>query len=67
MADIVDATQDRIEKEEQEVLRRARMDAGISAYMCHDCNAVIPEKRRLALPGVKFCRDCAGRREEEEK
>ena len=66
MTDFADDSQRHREAEEAETLRRARMEAGVSAYQCHDCFCVIPEKRRLALPGVKVCRDCAGRREEEQ-
>ena len=66
MGDVVDDSQRHREAEEAATLRRAKMNVGVSAYQCHDCFAVIPEKRRLALPGVKYCRDCAGRREEEQ-
>ena len=41
----------------------ARMQAqkrpvGESLTHCAECEEPIPEKRRLALPGVKLCLDC---------
>lgn len=36
------------------------MAAGaVSAEWCEDCGAEIPEARRVALPGVRVCIDCA--------
>lgn len=36
---------------------------GESAAECVDCGEPIPERRRLAVPGVQTCVDCQGRRE----
>ena len=37
---------------------RARMPVGESERWCTECGEEIPEKRRLALPGVKRCVQC---------
>ncbi|HFV9295141.1 TraR/DksA family transcriptional regulator [Serratia fonticola] len=37
---------------------RWRPVAPVSAVVCEDCGLAIPEKRRLALPGVQCCVDC---------
>ena len=62
--DILDLTQRRTEIEEEAILRRARLDVGKSSYQCYTCHEVIPEKRRLAYPGVRFCRECQEKEEE---
>ncbi|WP_319546944.1 DksA/TraR family C4-type zinc finger protein [Ruegeria conchae] len=46
----------------------ARMQAqkrsvGESLTHCAECEEPIPEKRRLALPGVKLCLDCQQERD----
>ena len=46
----------------------ARMQAqkrpvGESLNHCAECEEPIPEKRRLALPGVKLCLDCQQERD----
>ncbi|WP_170475619.1 DksA/TraR family C4-type zinc finger protein [Ruegeria arenilitoris] len=46
----------------------ARMQAqkrpvGESLSHCADCDEPIPEKRRLALPGVKLCLECQKERD----
>lgn len=33
---------------------------GVSALECDDCGEVIPEARRLAVPGCRLCVDCQG-------
>lgn len=37
---------------------RARLPAGPSAHECEDCGEPIPERRRVALPGVQTCVRC---------
>lgn len=32
---------------------------GVSAKTCVECDEEIPEARRVALPGIKTCVDCA--------
>jgi phage/conjugal plasmid C-4 type zinc finger TraR family protein len=40
-------------------MRAARRDpVGDSRDTCAECDEPIPEARRAALPGVKFCIDC---------
>ena len=42
---------------------RARMPQGPSAEYCDECGEDIPEKRRLALPGVRTCVACQSARD----
>ena len=42
---------------------RARMPSGESAETCVECGDDIPEKRRIALPGVKTCVACQSGRD----
>lgn len=56
-------TQDRIEREEAERLRALRLEVGVSPFCCYACGKVIPEKRRMALPGTPYCVQCAEERE----
>ena len=37
---------------------RARMPAGESLEWCEDCGEAIPERRRIALTGVRTCIAC---------
>lgn len=34
-----------------------------SAHSCVDCAETIPDSRRAAVPGCKFCVECQGHRE----
>jgi len=61
--DDVDMTQARIDKEQLEIMKRARLDVGLSLYQCEDCNIIIPEKRRMSVPGVRTCIACQEERE----
>lgn len=45
-------------------LAQARQLVGVSAAHCEDCGTVIPEARRLALPGVLLRVDCKSVHEE---
>lgn len=38
----------------------AQLPKGESAEYCEECGIDIPEKRRLAIKGVKYCVDCQG-------
>ena len=42
---------------------RARMPTGESEQWCIQCGEEIPEKRRIALPGVKTCVECQSSRD----
>ncbi|WP_423197434.1 DksA C4-type domain-containing protein [Cupriavidus sp. H19C3] len=50
-----------------EALRRVRerLSTGASAEVCQDeaCGEPIPEARRIAIPGCRFCVTCQTRRE----
>ena len=48
----------------EEILFNAKISnrvryVGISAKKCIECDEEIPEARRVALPGIKTCVDCA--------
>ncbi|MHB1933618.1 MAG: TraR/DksA C4-type zinc finger protein [Leptospirillum sp.] len=59
----MDKVQAIIEAEEIARHWNARMSFGISLIFCEDCGTDIPEKRRIALPGVRTCLGCAVHRE----
>jgi len=44
-------------------MKAQRGPVGESLLECAECGEEIPEKRRLALPGVKLCIDCASERD----
>ncbi|KMK67794.1 DksA/TraR family C4-type zinc finger protein [Puniceibacterium sp. IMCC21224] len=44
-------------------LKARRGPMGESALVCVECEEVIPEKRRLAIPGVKLCIECQQERD----
>ena len=44
-------------------LARSRLPDGKSATHCEDCEAVIPDARRNAIPGVRLCISCQTQRE----
>jgi phage/conjugal plasmid C-4 type zinc finger TraR family protein len=46
---------------------RSRLAAGESRTHCEECEAPIPEARRRAVPGVRFCIDCQARFEREQQ
>ena len=39
-------------------LARSRLPDGKSATQCQECDTVIPEARRKAIPGVRLCVSC---------
>jgi len=44
---------------EDEIERvRSQLAGGESATRCEECDAPIPEARRMAIPGVRLCIDC---------
>lgn len=66
--DICDQASDYEDAERAAALRQAQQRCaaslgGVSARECRDCGDEIPEARRLALPGVQFCTECASYRE----
>ena len=54
------AVQDQIDAGVDDEVRRARtrLGAGPSRVRCVDCDSVIPEARREAIPGVQRCVAC---------
>ena len=38
----------------------SQLPTGESSEDCEECGIDIPEKRRLAIKGVKYCVDCQG-------
>ncbi|MEA9389540.1 TraR/DksA family transcriptional regulator [Acerihabitans sp. TG2] len=64
MADIIDLAQTRQDDILKVLIENARPKTiGASAFVCEDCNAPIPEARRIALPGVQCCVTCQQIRE----
>lgn len=63
------AVQDQIDATVESAVRRAqsRMPKGESLSHCEECDAPIPEKRRLAIPGVRLCIQCQSELEQDEK
>lgn len=62
------AVQDQIDASVEEGVQRARSQlvVGESAAHCDECDAVIPEKRRKAIPGVRLCVACQSELESRE-
>ena len=54
------AVQDQIDASIDDAVKeaRSRLGSGASASECEVCEAVIPEARRQALPGVRLCVTC---------
>ena len=44
--------------DELERMRARKQPVGASLSHCAECDEPIPEKRRLAIPGVKLCIEC---------
>jgi len=59
------AVQDQIEDSIKDALAeaRTRLPRGESLEECEVCGEAIPEKRRLALPGVRTCVACQSERD----
>jgi phage/conjugal plasmid C-4 type zinc finger TraR family protein len=54
------AVQDQIDATVKDAIKRVRSKAprGPSRARCEECDAVIPEARRKAVPGVRLCVPC---------
>jgi phage/conjugal plasmid C-4 type zinc finger TraR family protein len=48
-------------------LARSRLTGGESLTHCEECDASIPEARRKAMPGVRYCIQCQSELEKEQK
>ena len=62
------AVQEQIDSTVEDALERARasLPQGESLTRCEGCDAPIPEARREALPGVRFCVICQSERDREQ-
>ena len=54
------AVQDQIDATVKDAIQRARsrLPSGPGRMQCEDCDGVIPEARRKAMPGVCLCVAC---------
>jgi phage/conjugal plasmid C-4 type zinc finger TraR family protein len=54
------AIQDQIDASVGDAVQYARSNliSGASAELCDECDEKIPQARRLALPGVRYCIAC---------
>jgi phage/conjugal plasmid C-4 type zinc finger TraR family protein len=48
-------------------LSRSRLPDGESSIYCEQCEGAIPEARRKAIPGVRFCVSCQSKLEEKQQ
>jgi len=48
-------------------LARSRLPGGESLTHCEECGVAIPEARRKAMPGVRYCVRCQSELEREQK
>ncbi len=48
-------------------LAKSRIPSGESLTHCEECEEEIPEARRNALPGVRYCVKCQSRLEKKQK
>jgi len=61
------AVQEQIDDSVNDAVKRARerLPTGESALECDECEAVIPQARREALPGVRLCVKCQSELDEQ--
>ena len=54
------AVQDQIDATIKDAIERARsqLPQGPGLIQCEECDAPIPEARRMAMPGVRLCVPC---------
>ncbi len=54
------AVQDQIDASVEDAVKQARSNipSGESAEFCEECDSLIPELRRKAIPGVQLCISC---------
>jgi phage/conjugal plasmid C-4 type zinc finger TraR family protein len=59
------AVQDQIDATVKEAIEqaRSRLPEGESSTHCAECETAIPEARRKAIPGVRFCVHCQAQME----
>ncbi len=63
------AVQDQIDATVEEAVGRARsrLPVGESSSHCEECEELIPEARRKAVPGVRLCIRCQSALEKQQK
>ncbi len=61
------AVQDQIDATIEDAVSRARdqLPRGESLKNCEECDAIIPDARRDAVPGVRLCVTCQAERDKE--
>ena len=61
------AVQDQIDASVEDAVKlaRSRIPKGESLLHCEECEEDIPEARRKAIPGVRFCVSCQSESDEE--
>jgi phage/conjugal plasmid C-4 type zinc finger TraR family protein len=61
------AVQDQIDATVKDAISRVQrqLPQGPSLTHCADCDADIPEARRIAIPGVRLCVTCQGKHDAE--
>ena len=61
------AVQDQIDATIEDAIERARsqLPKGKSLGNCEECDALIPEARREAVPGVRLCVTCQAEHDKE--
>ena len=62
-----DAVQEQIDSSIEDAIARARsqLPKGESLRHCEECDAVIPEARRQAIPGGRLCATCQAEHDRE--
>ena len=62
------AVQDQIDAtlEDAVQLARSRLPDGESSLNCEECDALIPDARRKAVPGVRLCIKCQAELEKQD-
>ncbi len=63
------AVQDQIDATIEDAIKHARdqLPKGESLKNCEECDAAIPEARRIAVPGVRLCIACQAELDKENK
>jgi phage/conjugal plasmid C-4 type zinc finger TraR family protein len=63
------AVQEQIDATIEDAIQHARdqLPKGESLRNCDECDATIPEARRKAVPGVRYCVTCQAARDKQNK
>ena len=63
------AVQEQIDSSIEDAIQRVRsqLPSGESLSHCEECDAVIPEARRKAIPGVRLCVACQSELDKQQK